>query len=118
MKAWGFISRTPSSHHRNALDARSAMPPAMFTFRNIAFLISEGKCLGNLILPESRPFNIGNEEDESYSPACLIRENSRLVVRLTRQSSSTAATARPMMNPVQMPRAPMAGTIQSVRARM
>lgn len=32
--AWGFISRTPSSHHRNALDARSAMPPAMFTFRN------------------------------------------------------------------------------------
>lgn len=118
MMAWGFISRTPSSHHRNALDARSAMPPAMFTFRSIAFLLSEGKCLGNLILPESRPFNIGNEEDESYSPAYLIRENSRLVVRLTRQSSSTAATARPMMNPVQMPRAPMAGTIQSVRARM
>ena len=47
-----------------------------------------------------------------------MRANSRLVVRLTRQSRSTAATDKPMMNPIQMPRAPMAGTIQLVRARI
>lgn len=55
---------------------------------------------------------------KNYSPLNRIRANSRLVVRLTRQSSSTAATDRPMMNPIQMPRAPMAGTIQFVRPRM
>ena len=47
-----------------------------------------------------------------------MRANSRLVVRLTRQSRSTAATDKPMMNPIQMPRAPMAGTIPLVRARI
>ena len=79
------------------------MLPAMFTFRNAAFIPRK----------ESVP-----EAQLSLNPSCLIRANSRLVVRLTRQSSSTAATDRPMMNPVQMPRAPIAGTIQSVRARM
>lgn len=55
---------------------------------------------------------------EDYSPPRRIRTNSRRVVRTTRHSSSTAATVRPTMNPIQTPRAPMAGTIQSVRARM
>lgn len=34
MMAWGFISRTPSLHSRHAADARPAMPPGMFTFRD------------------------------------------------------------------------------------
>lgn len=51
-------------------------------------------------------------------PSCFIRANSRRAVHVTRHNSRTAATVRPTMNPIQMPRAPMAGTIQSVLARM
>lgn len=83
--------------------------------------LEQGKLIpAEKAIPEKRGINLSIKTGGGvpYCSWSRIILNSRLTVRTTRQSSSTAATDKPMMNPVQMPRAPMAGTIQSVRARM